>query len=211
MIKGFLFVFSLFISGLTLSVQAENADTPLLALLSELHSMQADFVQTNTAANGQIVRRSTGTVALLRPGKFRWDIKEPQPQQIMADGQQLWIYDPALLQASHRPLGKSDAATNPVALLSDSLEQVLTQYRIELLKNTPSQKGLSFKLIPRKSTGMLQWVILRFTEKKLTGMRVFDKLDQVTEFSFSRIKLNPSLSPVFFHFSPPPGVDVVNA
>jgi len=162
---------------------AETPDEQLIGLLSNIHSMQAHFVQTNKDTRGHVIRRSTGTMLLLRPGKFRWDIKQPQPQQIIADGKQLWVYDPSLAQVTRHPLGKADVATSPAALL----------------------------LVPRGHSSMLHWVALHFTDGQLTSMRITDNLDQSSDFSFQQIIINPDLNPALFHFSSPPGVDVVNA
>jgi outer membrane lipoprotein carrier protein len=178
----------------------------LVGLLSNLQSMQADFVQTNQ----DVLRRSSGTMMLLRPGKLRWDVKRPQPQQIIADGKQLWVYDPSLAQVTRHKLGKADTATSPVALLSDSLDQLASQYQITRLAK-PGQTGLWFKLLSKTQASMLHWVELYFSDGQLTRMRIADKLDQVTVFSFQHIQINPALNPRLFEFSSPPGVEVVNA
>ena len=192
-------------------IYAEEGDaSKLVTLLSNITSMQADFVQINKDTRGQLLRKSTGSMLLLRPGKFRWDIKQPQAQQIIADGKQLWIYDPSLAQVIRRHISKANVATSPAALLSDSLDQVAAEYEVNTVR--PHQTGLFFQLVPKKNqSSMLQWVELHFNNEQLVGMRLMDNLDQLSEFSFERIRVNPDLNPGFFKFSPPPGTEVVNA
>lgn len=198
---------------MTISTHAEetlNSEQQLISLLSNITSMQADFVQLNKDASGQIIRKSTGNMMLLRPGKFRWDVKQPQPQQIIADGKQLWVYDPSLAQATRHHVSKADASTSPAALLSDALDELAAQYQIDRLAK-PRQTGLYFKLLPKTKTSMLHWVELHFIDEQLVGMRLMDNLDQLSEFSFQHIQLNPALSPDRFKFLSPPGVEIVNA
>jgi outer membrane lipoprotein carrier protein len=37
---------------------------------------------------------SEGTVVFKKPGRMRWDFQTPRAQQIIADGDLLWIYQP---------------------------------------------------------------------------------------------------------------------
>ena len=207
--KGFLI---LLISLFTFSpIHAETPDEQLIDLLSNIHSMQAHFVQTNKDTRGHVIRRSTGTMMLQRPGKFRWDVKQPQPEQIIADGKQLWVYDPSLAQVTRHPLGKADVATSPAALLSDSLDQLAKHYEISQTTERNPAHSSSFKLVPKGHSSMLHWVALHFTNGQLISMRIMDNLDQLSDFSFQQIIINPDLNPALFHFSVPSGVEVVNA
>src|SRR5438309_1931293 len=67
---------------LLLAAQCFGADNVLKKIVSavdarynSLQSFKADFVETYTG-NG-ILRRESGTLALKRPGKMRWDYREP--------------------------------------------------------------------------------------------------------------------------------------
>ena len=57
----------------------------LTALVSSMHSMQADFTQAIYDNRGKAVQQSYGHMAILRPGKFRWEIVKPIPQLIIAN------------------------------------------------------------------------------------------------------------------------------
>ncbi len=64
--------------------------------LNRITTMVSTFTQI--AANGE---RSTGVFYLSRPGKLRWEYKEPTPLQIIAKGNVLVYYDVELDQVSH--------------------------------------------------------------------------------------------------------------
>ena len=203
---------ALLISLFGLSIaHAETPTAALIALLSNMHAMQANFVQKSKDTRGHLIRLSTGVMMLQRPGKFRCDVKQPQPQQIIADGKQLWVYDPSLAQVTRHPLTKTELATSPAALLSDSLEQLAKQYTVSQLKTRGNQTDLLFKLVPRSHSSLLRWIALHFINGQLINMRIMDNLDQSSDFSFQHIIISPNLNSAVFHFVPLPGVDVVNA
>ena len=54
----------------------EAADQVLQTKLNAIRSMTASFKQV-VKAKERVVSRSSGTMALQRPGRFRWQTKEP--------------------------------------------------------------------------------------------------------------------------------------
>jgi outer membrane lipoprotein carrier protein len=44
---------------------------------------------------------------------------------------------------------------------------------------------------------------------ELAAMELRDKLGQLTTIEFSSVRRNPSLDAALFHFTPPPGADVI--
>ena len=89
------------------------------AYLGSLKTLNAQFLQVVRGKEGQITDRATGTLAIARPNRFRWDYREPYSQTIVADGRKLWLYDPDLDQVTVRSLEQGLGAT-PAMLLSGS-------------------------------------------------------------------------------------------
>lgn len=199
-----------FVSSFAWAQADVNPEQQLIDLLSSVTAMQADFVQISQEASGQVIRRSTGHMLLSRPGKFRWDVKQPQPQQIIADGKQLWVYDPSLAQVTRYRISRASATTNPAALLSEPLDEVVAQYRVQAVHQS-GEKGLYFKLFPKDKASMLRWIALYFVDGQLAGMRLMDHLDQVSVFSFQHVQTKLSFSSVSFKFLSPPGVETIDA
>ena len=83
---------------LSFPLQAASVTERLQSFFAEKGSMRADFVQTVQGAAFAQPEESRGTLQLQRPGKFRWDYMQPYKQQIVGDGQRLWIYDVDLEQ-----------------------------------------------------------------------------------------------------------------
>ena len=64
-----------------------TAPTPLDRYLKNLKTLRVKFLQTIVDAQGAEVGRSTGTLIVERPGKFRWDIHPQTTAQGSAPGQ----------------------------------------------------------------------------------------------------------------------------
>jgi len=173
--------------------------------LNGIASWSADFKQTIDDGHGKIVRSAAGKLYLQKPGKFRWDYSEPSEQLILADGKQIWFYDKDLQQANVRSMDASLANT-PAVLLSGG-GSVSSQFDVTAL---PPSDGLEwYQLIPKHSDTDFQLVRIGFRNGDLTSMFLADKLNQVTQLSFTNSKRNAKFAADLFTFVPPPGVDVI--
>jgi outer membrane lipoprotein carrier protein len=176
-------------------VFAATPQAQLAQLLSNFNSMQANFVQSTAT------QKTTGQMAMQRPGKFRWQVQKPSQQLIIADGSTLWIYDADLQQATKQKLNyqRSD---NPAMLLSGSVENLQKNFII-------TKAAEWFTLKPRSKHGMFQNIQLLFINGKLKIMYIIDNLGQHSVIKFSKVRINLKINPDLFKFKPGRGVDVV--
>jgi outer membrane lipoprotein carrier protein len=197
-------LFSAVLAG-TPSVYA-SPTTDVEKYLNGLASWSADFEQTIDDGHGNVLRSAAGRLYLQRPGKFRWDYSQPSEQLVLADGKQIWFYDKDLAQANVRDMDTSLAST-PASLLSGSAS-VGTQFNVTAL---PPSAGLQwFQLVPKHSDTDFQLVRIGFNKGgELASMFLADKLNQITQLTFSNSKRNDKFAPDLFSFVPPPGVDVI--
>jgi outer membrane lipoprotein carrier protein len=114
---GLFALFAALICLLSVSAQAGPVAERLDRVFSELKAMQAEFAQTVRDAERSRVQESSGTMALLRPGRFRWHYLTPYEQLIVGDGERVWIYDVDLEQVTVRSMGDALGDT-PALLLS---------------------------------------------------------------------------------------------
>jgi len=190
-----------------LSAPASRASptTEVEKYLSGLASWSADFKQTIDDGHGKVVRSAAGKLSLQKPGKFRWDYTEPSEQVILADGKEIWFYDKDLQQANVRDMDASLANT-PAVLLSGG-GPLGSQFDVTAL---PPSDGLEwYQLIPKHPDTDFQLVRIGFRNGDLATMFLADKLNQVTQLTFSNAKRNAKFAPDLFTFVPPPGVDVI--
>jgi len=173
--------------------------------LAGLATWSADFTQTIDDGHGKIMRSAAGKLYLQKPGKFRWDYVEPSEQLILADGKHIWFYDKDLQQANLRDMDASLAST-PAVLLSGG-GSVGGQFDVTAL---PPSEGMEwYQLIPKRADTDFQLVRIGFTKGELTSMFLADKLNQVTQLTFSHSQRNAKFAPDLFTFVPPKGVDVI--
>ncbi|MDF2939648.1 MAG: outer rane lipoprotein carrier protein LolA [Gammaproteobacteria bacterium] len=179
------------------------APVSLDSLLSNFQSLQANFTQTSQT-QGQAAQQVTGTLAIQKPDRFRWEVTQPNPQLIVADGKSLWNYEEDLEQVTVNPIGQALSST-PMLLLSGEVTQLRTLFNVQAL--SPYQ----YQLTPKQSDNLLKSVVIGFDQDgKLASLILTNNMGQVTQIQFSNVKLNPSLSKKLFQFSAPSGVDVLS-
>jgi outer membrane lipoprotein carrier protein len=74
----------------------------------------------------------------------------------------------------------------------------------------PKSDGLDwYQLVPKHPDTDFQKVRIGFNKGELASMYLADKLNQVTQLTFTHAQRNVKLIPDLFTFTPPPGVDVI--
>ena len=171
-----------------------------------LKGLDGQFVQTVYDASGALKERSSGRVALSAPRLFRWEYVKPHPQLIVADGKQVWVFDPDLEQVTVRGQGTAEQ-DSPLAALIDPA-RLDRDFRVT---EDGSQDGLDWLLLVPKvaDQGGFQSARLAFGSTGLVRMEIIDALGQRTEIGFSGWKRNPGFRKGTFTYVPPKGVDVV--
>lgn len=172
--------------------------------LNAIRSMTANFNQVVKAKQRE-VSRSMGNMALERPGRFRWQTKEPMEQLVVADGQKMWVYDVDLEQVTVKKQEKGLGGT--AALFLSGYNDTVTR-DFDVTQQTQGQVTV-FDLKSKSSKANFQRIKLMFTQDKLTGLELHDQLGQTTLVKLVQIKSNPKLDAKLFQFKPPKGVDVV--
>lgn len=174
------------------------------AAFGSLTSLRAEFRQSVTDARGKTVESADGTMSLARPGRFRWDYREPA-QLIVSDGVTVWFHDIDLEQVTIRPAAETLQGTPAMLLTGDG--DLNAEFAIS---DGGTAQGLAWsRLLPRRADGDFRELRLGFAGSELRHMTLLDRLGQTTELEFSRIERNPRLDPSQFRFTPPAGVDVV--
>lgn len=188
----------------------------LTQFMKQARSGRAQFSQSVTSPSkaGQParVKTSSGNFEFQRPGKFRFDYRKPFVQNLVADGQTLWLHDVDLNQVTARKQAQVLGST-PAALLTaaSDLESLKTDF---VFKVEPDRDGLQWvSATPKAAEGQIRTVMvgLRATDKgpELAVMDVQDSLGQRSVLTFSAFELNPALTAQAFVFRVPPGVDVI--
>jgi len=188
-------------------VWASSAKSQLINYLDKFHSLKTHFKQKVVNAKGEVVGKAQGTMYIKRPNHFRWEVKKPYAQLMIANGRTLRIYDKDLNQVTIRNM-KQNNKINPATLLSGKAREYIKQFHISKLSTANSVQG--FKLKPKKQSDMLKTIALFFKANRLVKMHITDQFGQKNRYYFSNTKLNIKLSQKHFKMNLPRDVDVID-
>ena len=185
--------------------QAEAAER-LNELLSRAQTMTGGFSQMTLSSNGANLQETTGTLALKRPGMFRWHTDPPLEQLLVSDGERIWLYDPDLQQVTIQTMDKRLSHT-PALLLSGDVSQLQESFDIEWSKGGSVQ---DFTLTPKEADSMFDSLRVSFSDGVINDMQMSDPVGQRTNILFRNVELNAPLDDAQFTFEAPDGVDVIS-
>ena len=168
-------------------------------------TLQGRFEQSLIDADGIVQERSSGTLEIERPGRFRWSYFEPYEQWLVADGLNIWSYDVDLAQVTVKPQAK--ALANTPALLLGGSEDALSQF---IFDGSMVEKGTTWvRMIPVDTKSGFERMELGFMNGQLTRMVFFDNLDQTTLVALYDVTTNEPIDSERFEFQVPDDADLV--
>lgn len=199
------FLLALALAFLPASASLAGGREALLVFQEQVDTLRADFRQVLRDETGALVEETSGTMALARPDRFRWDYTHPYEQVIVSDGRRVWFYDADLEQVTVKPLDQ--AVTGSGALLLSGERPIEEVFRVD---DMGPAGGLEWvELTPRQSGAGFERLRLAFDGPLPRVMALEDAFGQTTRLEFSAVERNPELPPDAFDFEPPPGVDVI--
>jgi len=171
--------------------------------------LTAAFRQTSTIAAAGQVQQATGTVAVKRPGKMRWDYLEPEPRLFVTDGKRFWAYSPEDKQVLVREVGGALGET-PLAFLmgAGSLRQ---EFEVRGVRHAAAGKTALLDLRPHRPDGAVGRLLLEvdLATSLIAQATIFDAVGNTIVLTLSDQKLNAGVPDSRFTFVPPPGVRVI--
>lgn len=184
--------------------EAEDGAGKLQALLAPLATLEADFEQVVTDADGLALETSTGRMTLSRPGRLRWEVREPWPQLVLADGVSLWVHEPDLEQVTVRPLAGALEGT-PAMLLLEAPGSLVTHFGVV------DERDGHFRLLPLDERSLYGELHLAFDAAKTPrSLAIVDHMGRTTHVRFTDVETGTVPAAELFEFEIPPGTDVID-
>ncbi len=201
----------IFFAFLILSFNAlADGISDLNAFVNNISSMSSEFSQVVLDKKGLKLQDVEGVMLFKRPNKFRWDYLKPYQNQIISDGDRLFMYDQDLRQVSINPIAKVAGSTPLLIIAGKNIEKYFTLRNIEdQVANEMNQNIKWVEAVPKEEGAGFSKVILGLTENKLSVMKIIDAFEHTTTISFKSAKYNVILVDNDFLFKLPTGVDVV--
>jgi len=173
--------------------------------LTDVITLESRFEQSLIDAEGAIIERTSGTLEIARPTRFRWSYSDPYEQWLVADGTNIWSYDLDLEQVTVKP--QSEALANTPALLLGGSENALEQF--DFGGTTVEEITTWVRLEPKDKKSGFNRVELGFIDNELRRMVFFDNLEQTTLVALYDVKVNEPIDDTRFDFQVPDEVDLV--
>jgi outer membrane lipoprotein carrier protein len=169
----------------------------------------ADFIQVSTIKAMEISDSASGKLFVKYPGKMRWEYQKPEPQVIVSDGIQLWVFRPEDQQvmvgdaATFFGEGKGAGFLSDIQLLRRDFDITLEDIRFGDYYN--------LKLIPREKNWDLARVHLLVSKESFYIYQVYtyNAYDDATRIEFLNLQFGARFDDDLFTFVIPKGVDVL--
>ena len=189
---------------LSLSVYAEN--NKLEKILVKLNSFNADFTQIVKDSTDQLIDESVGRVMFMKPNYFRWEYKAPSENEIISDGEFLYLYDQDLKQVIVSKLDKQISMSPAMLLVTDNVHKF---FNTKLISNSSNIK--KYEATPKDlERAFFKQVIFNFNLDRLNEMKVIDNFDNETIIQFFKVIQNQDINEGKFLFNYPDDIDVIN-
>jgi outer membrane lipoprotein carrier protein len=202
------------------SVEAEGSPAVVTARKVQAYyegvkDLRAGFVQTYFRRMTSRTNEERGTIAVKKPGKFRWSYRKPYVREVYVNGNTAWYYEPEEQQAIRRTIdpatyarelsfltGSGKLSDAFIISVADPAEHRLAEglVGLELRPKAPGPDSRYEKLVlgVEPGSGEVRTTILHLTNR------------DVNRYDFRDIETNRGLDDARFRFTPPPGVDVVD-
>ena len=177
---------------------------------NHIETLQVSFSETYRGAG--VNRNEAGTLLLKKPGKMRWDYRQPRPKLFLSDGKTAWFYVPGEQQVRKASVKTLDDFRSPLRYL---LGKTKLEREFDGLSLAPDVKTLEagnvvLRGVPKSMADRVNQVLLEITPDSRLRRIVIEEGDgSTTEFQFTDEKTNSSLMDAQFRFTPPPGVETI--
>lgn len=151
---------------------------------------------------------SRGEVVFAKPGRMRWRYKEPEPSEVISNGETLWIYDIGASQVTRMAMDEGYLAGAALQLLlgGGRLGEVF-----EVSPLSCGEQSVEIELVPKEPSSYEKLALTADSETGLvTSTTVVDLFGNRTTIVFSGVEVNTSPESQFFEFTIPEGVDALD-
>ncbi len=166
---------------LTAAAAFGDAGSELAEKVFKTQGFSAEFAQTVRSGDGKILQESKGEMSLLRPDFFRMEITEPDESLLVADGKDVYSYDPMLEQVVIYSFDR-EVANSPLMLLVSQDKKIWDRYRIE------SRGKDAFKVTLKKTEGLVTGMEVLFSGDQISKLNVYETDGKMSSYDFGAAK-----------------------
>jgi outer membrane lipoprotein carrier protein len=168
----------------------------------------ADFRQETEVKTLNRNLKAWGKLTFKRPGKMLWRYEEPKGQFVLADGKNLYFYQPEQNQVIKSPLSNAFRSDIPLSFLL-GLGNLKKDFDAAIKGTDENQYVL--RLEPKGDLGGFSEVLVGVSRSTsdILWISVRDAASNITTIRFSAMRKGIGVQESLFRFQLPDGVDVV--
>ncbi|HEX7961535.1 MAG TPA: outer membrane lipoprotein carrier protein LolA [Terriglobales bacterium] len=176
---------------------------------NNLKSLRSDFEEIYQGAG--LSRRESGELWLLKPGKMRWDYKEPRPKLFVTDNKSAYFYVPGDRQARRLPVKNLEDFRSPIRFLLGHTKLQKEFDHLAVSTEKPLNLGdVVLQGVPLNMKDRVARVLLEMTPAGQLTRIFIEELDgSITDFRFTNIQEDVPVKSELFKFKAPEGVQVI--
>jgi outer membrane lipoprotein carrier protein len=197
--------------GATQDQSADALAKDLQQKYDKVRDFSADFVHTY---RGGVLRQTAterGRLMVKKPGKMRWEYRDPERKLFVSDGHKLYSYVPEDRQVIVSDVPDDDHATTPALFLAGK-GNLGRDFTVSYAQPEDAPAGTTvLKLSPRKNEPEYDWLMLAIDPRTLQ-IRMLITVDGQggrSTFALTNLKENIGVADKEFAFSIPRGVEVI--
>lgn len=174
---------------------------------NHLHSLRAGF--SESYAGMGLHRTESGTLLLAKPGRMKWEYRQPAGKLFLIDGKFAWFYAQGDPQVQRIPARQLDDLRSPLRFLLGHTELEKEIGHLTLAAGAGGTFVLSGQ--PKGQENRVRRLSLTVTaEGAIVGIEIEEADGALTRFAFSGEQPDVAIPPATFRFTPPAGVPVVS-
>ena len=169
-------------------------------------TLTASFVQETFLKSLDVMEVSKGTVSFKKPGRMRWTYTVPEGNEMVSDGELIWLYDAELGQVIEAEAGRA-AAEVALEFLSGTGD-IKRDFKAKLAGT--SAEAIMLSLVPRAHLEGVNSVTLVVDRKSYHVVKTIidDGFGGETAIMLKDVEFNTVLEDDFFKFTLPKGATV---
>ncbi len=174
-----------------------------------IHDFRTHFEQRSHVVSLDRTEVSSGTFLYQRPGRFRWEVEEPEQSVLVADGETLRMYDPGggILQIA--PMTEGGMSQTALGFLFGESD-LRRSFDVELMAPT-SKPGTRLRLTPLEDMSFERMEVRIDGETlRVSEVLIVDLLGNRTELAFSAFEENVGLKETEFTIRVPDDTEVID-
>lgn len=152
-----------------------------------------------------------GKLTLRKQGKMRWDYSKPAGKLFVADGKTVYLYSARDNKVEKVPLKDTEDMRAPLAFLLGHLD-LRKEFRNFATRPGGEEDGTWLAASAKSDRAPYERIdMLIAPDGSVRHLKIAGRDQSEIDFYFKEERLNPAVSDALFHFTIPPGAEVVDA